>query len=93
MRLKELDLARTSQDDECINVLAAVPQLALLQMLVLADNPLIGEPGCKALAESTILAGLELLDLRGCSTWSQQVREELSASFGNRVLLPSAGVK
>ena len=74
-------------------VLADTPQLALVQKLVLADNPLIGEAGARALVASKVFAGVEQIDLSGCSAWSQQVRQELTARFGKRVLLPHAGAR
>ncbi len=80
--LRRLDLAATGIDDAGMTILATSPSFRELQFLGLTGNPL-GYSAIERLCESFSEGSLEMLDVSGCITRGERLRQR----FGARVLV------
>ena len=80
--LRRLDLATTGIDDAGVEILATSPAFRELRFLSLMGNPL-GYSAIERLCETFSRGNLEILDVRGCVTGGEQLRQR----FGARVLV------
>ena len=78
--LRRLDLATTGIDDAGVEILATSPAFRELRFLRLMGNPM-GYSAIERLCEVFTQGSLEMLDVRGCVTGAERLRQR----FGARV--------